>query len=62
MPKGYWIPHLDVSNPQGFQAYRDTADAWHKTNGSRLLARGGRSEVIIGAQREQAAASQSQSG
>ena len=30
MPKGYWIPHLDVSNPQGFQAYRDMADAAHK--------------------------------
>ena len=27
MPKGYWIPHLDVSNPEGFQAYRDMADA-----------------------------------
>ena len=34
MPKGYWIPHLDVSNPQGFEAYRQTADAWHRTNGS----------------------------
>ena len=41
MAKGYWIPHLDVSNLEGFQAYRETADAWHKTNGSRLLARGG---------------------
>ena len=51
MAKGYWIPHLDVSNPQGFQAYRDTADAWHKTNGSRLLARGGRSEVMEGKMR-----------
>ena len=51
MAKGYWIPHLDVSNPQGFQAYRDTADAWHKTNGSKLLARGGRSEVMEGKMR-----------
>src|SRR5262245_12841363 len=51
MSKGYWIPHLDVINPQGFQAYRDTADAWHKTNGSRLLARGGRSEVMEGKMR-----------
>ena len=51
MAKGYWIPHLDVSNPQGFQAYRDTADAWHKTNGSRLLARGGRSELMEGKMR-----------
>ena len=51
MPKGYWIPHLDVSNPQGFQAYRNMADAWHQTNGSKLLARGGRREVVEGKMR-----------
>ena len=51
MPKGYWLPHLDVSNPQGFQAYRDTADAWHRTNGSVLLARGGASEIVEGKMR-----------
>jgi uncharacterized protein (DUF1330 family) len=49
--KGYWIPHLDVSNPQGFQAYRDTADAAHKRFGSKLLARGGRREVVEGKMR-----------
>jgi uncharacterized protein (DUF1330 family) len=52
MPKGYWIPHLDVTNPQGFEAYRNTADAWHKTNGSILLARGGASEVVEGTMRK----------
>ena len=51
MPKGYWIPHLDVSNPQGFQTYREMADAWHRHNGSRLLARGGRREVVEGKMR-----------
>ena len=51
MLKGYWIPHLDVSNPESFQAYRTTADAWHRTNGSVLLARGGKSEVVEGKQR-----------
>jgi uncharacterized protein (DUF1330 family) len=51
MPKGYWIPHLDVSNTEPFQAYRTTADAWHRTNGSRLLARGGRREVVEGKMR-----------
>src|SRR5215207_4450529 len=51
MPKGYWIPHLDVSNPQGFQAYRDMADAAHKKFGSKLLARGGRREVVEGKMR-----------
>jgi uncharacterized protein (DUF1330 family) len=51
MAKGYWIPHLDVSNPEGFQAYREMADAAHRRFGSRLLARGGRREVIEGKMR-----------
>ena len=51
MPKGYWIPHLDVSNPDGFQAYRSKADAWHEHNGSMLLARGGRCERVDGKMR-----------
>jgi uncharacterized protein (DUF1330 family) len=51
MPKGYWIAHLDVSNPEGFQAYRETADAGHKRFGSKLLARGGRREVVEGKMR-----------
>src|SRR5262245_23109549 len=49
--KGYWIPHLDVSNPEGFQAYRTMADAWHEHNGSRLLARAGRWEAVEGRSR-----------
>jgi uncharacterized protein (DUF1330 family) len=48
MPKGYWIPHLDVGNPQGFNAYRTAADAWHEHNGSKLLARAGTFEVMEG--------------
>ena len=51
MPKGYWIPHLDVHDMKGFQAYRDTADAGHKKFGSKLLARGGRREVVEGKMR-----------
>ena len=51
MPKGYWIPHLDVTNPDKFTAYRETADAGHKRFGSKLLARGGRKEVVEGKMR-----------
>ncbi len=51
MPKGYWIPHLDVHDVKGFQAYRDLADAGHKRFGSKLLVRGGRREVVEGAMR-----------
>jgi uncharacterized protein (DUF1330 family) len=51
MTKGYWIPHLDVPDMEKFQAYRTTADSWHRTNGSTLLARGGRREVMEGKMR-----------
>ena len=47
MAKGYWIPHLDVQDMKGFQAYRDTADAAHARFGSKLLVRGGRKQVLI---------------
>jgi uncharacterized protein (DUF1330 family) len=51
MPKAYWIPHLDVHDMKGFQAYRELADAGHKKFGSKLLARGGRREVLEGTMR-----------
>jgi uncharacterized protein (DUF1330 family) len=51
MPKGYWIPHLDVQDMNGFQAYRDMADVGHKRFGSKLLVRGGRREVLEGKMR-----------
>ena len=51
MPKAYWIPHLDVQDMKGFQAYRDTADAGHRKFGSKLLVRGGRREVLEGKMR-----------
>ena len=51
MAKGYWIPHLDVQDMKGFQAYRDLADAGHKKFGSKLLVRGGRREVLEGKMR-----------
>jgi uncharacterized protein (DUF1330 family) len=51
MAKGYWIPHLDVSDPNAFQAYRTMADAWHERNGSRLLARAGQWEAVEGRSR-----------
>jgi hypothetical protein len=31
MPRGYWLPELDVSNPEGFNAYRTAADACMST-------------------------------
>ncbi len=51
MPKGYWIPHLDVSNFESFRAYSTAADEVHQRFGSPLLVRAGRNEVVEGRMR-----------
>jgi uncharacterized protein (DUF1330 family) len=48
MPKGYWIPHIDVRDPEGYKAYTAaTPPAHHKYNGVALV-RGGKAEVVEG--------------
>jgi uncharacterized protein (DUF1330 family) len=48
MPKGYWIPHIDVTDPEGYKAYMATTPpAHHKFNGVALV-RGGKMEVVEG--------------
>jgi uncharacterized protein (DUF1330 family) len=48
MAKGYWIPHLDVRDPEGYKAYMAaTPPAHHKYTG-RALVRGGACEVVEG--------------
>ena len=48
MPKGYWIPHIDVSDPEGYKSYMtSTPPAHHKFSGVALV-RGGKSEVMEG--------------
>ena len=40
MAKGYWIPHIDVSNPEGYKAYMAATPAAHDKYGGRALVRG----------------------
>jgi len=49
--KGYWIPHLDVSDPEGYKAYMAAAPAAHRGYECRLLARGGQWEAVEGRSR-----------
>ena len=30
MPKGYWLPQIDVSNPEGYQAYMAATPPAHE--------------------------------
>ncbi len=48
MPKGYWLPQIDVSNPEGYKAYMAATPPAHEKYGGTALVRGGRSEVVEG--------------
>jgi uncharacterized protein (DUF1330 family) len=48
MPKAYWLPHLDVSNPEAYKAYQAAAAIAHDKHGGKLLVRPGRAEFPEG--------------
>ncbi len=48
MPKGYWIPHIDVSNPEGYKAYMAATPPAHEKYAGTALIRGGQCEVVEG--------------
>ena len=48
MPKGYWIPHIDVSDPEGYKAYMAATPPAHQKYGGVALVRGGKMEVVEG--------------
>jgi uncharacterized protein (DUF1330 family) len=48
MPKGYWLPQIDVSNMEGYKAYMAATPPAHEKYKGVALARGGRSEVVEG--------------
>ena len=48
MPKGYWIPQIDVSNPDGYKAYMAATPPAHEKYRGNALVRGGKMEVVEG--------------
>jgi uncharacterized protein (DUF1330 family) len=48
MPKGYWIVHLDVGNPQAYQTYMAATPPAHEAYQGRALVRGGRIQALEG--------------
>jgi len=48
MPKGYWLPQIDVSNMEGYKAYMAATPPAHEKYSGVALVRGGRSEVVEG--------------
>jgi uncharacterized protein (DUF1330 family) len=51
MAKGYWIAHVDVSDPQAYKAYVTANAVPFAKYGARFLVRAGRNEVAEGASR-----------
>ena len=49
MPKGYWIAHVTVTDPDNYPKYRDAAGKAIAAYGGRFAARGGRCEHPEGA-------------
>lgn len=54
MPKGYWLPQIDVSNPEGYQAYMAATPPAHEKYRGMALVRGGKSELVEGRFRSRA--------
>lgn len=48
MVKGYWIPHIDVSDPEGYKAYMAATPPVHHKYAGVALVRGGKMEVLEG--------------
>jgi len=48
MTKGYWIAHVDISDPEGYKRYQEANALPFKQYGARFLARGGESELVEG--------------
>jgi uncharacterized protein (DUF1330 family) len=52
MPKGYWIAHVTVSDPEGYKQYVAANAVPFKKFGAKFLVRGGRFEAKSGKSRE----------
>ncbi len=48
MPKGYWIPQIDIRNPEGYKAYMAATPPAHEKYHGVALVRGGKMEVVEG--------------
>jgi uncharacterized protein (DUF1330 family) len=48
MPKGYWIAHIDVKDPEAYKPYLETAKPAYEKYGAKFLVRGGKSEQVDG--------------
>lgn len=48
MPKGYWIAHVTVTNPDQYKFYAEAALEAFRKYGATILARGGKAQQMEG--------------
>jgi uncharacterized protein (DUF1330 family) len=48
MAKGYWIAHVEVTNPDGYKSYVAALPEIFRQFGGRYVTRGGKAEVVEG--------------
>ena len=48
MPKNYWIPQIDISNPEGYKVYMAATPLAHEKYHGVALVRGGKMEIVEG--------------
>ncbi len=48
MPRGYWIAHVDVADPEAYKAYVQANAVAFAKYGGRFLVRAGRNEPVEG--------------
>ncbi|WP_343116815.1 DUF1330 domain-containing protein [Ostreiculturibacter nitratireducens] len=53
-PKGYWIGHVTVDDPEAYARYREANAVAFAKYGARFLVRGGAQEVVEGEMRPRA--------
>ena len=51
MAKGYWVVHVDVSDPEAYKAYVAANAVAFRKYGAKFLVRGGKNEVPEGTSR-----------
>ena len=51
MAKGYWVVHIDVSDPEAYKAYVAANKEAFRKYGARFVVRGGTNEVVEGKSR-----------
>jgi uncharacterized protein (DUF1330 family) len=51
MPKGYWVAHVDVTEPEAYKAYVAANGEAFRKYGAKFLVRGGTFEGVAGKNR-----------